>query len=187
MLNGIHQNQIKFLKDFVRVEKMQTDLRSQWRNKDITHQLKQMALIKRFKKIFNMNENVENRPHLFHSVDFKSHSGLDLSWKIEMDALSDPEWFTLSKMILELSPPFKEAVGIPRGGMKLGNLLNSHGTGKRKDPILIVDDVLTTGLSMEEFKQKRHWRNPTDYIGWVVFARVKCPDWVTALFQMPPI
>ena len=124
---------------------------------------------------------------LFQSVDFVSHSGLDLKWKIECDAISDPEWFTISQMIMEISPPFKEAVGIPRGGTKLGNLLNQYGTGKRKDPICIVDDVLTTGGSMNEFLRKRHWRNPTDYMGWVVFSRIKPPEWVTALFQMPII
>ena len=122
---------------------------------------------------------------LFQSVDFKSHSGLELKWKIECDALSDPEWFTISQMIMEISVPFKEAIGIPRGGTKLGNLLNQYGTGKREDPICIVDDVLTTGESMKEFKTKRTWRNPADYIGWVVFARTKTPKWVTALFQMP--
>ena len=122
---------------------------------------------------------------LFQSVDFKSHSGLELKWKIECDALSDPEWFTISQMIMEISVPFKEAIGIPRGGTKLGNLLNQYGTRKKEDPILLVDDVLTTGESMKEFKTKRTWRNPADYIGWVVFARAKTPKWVTALFQMP--
>ena len=124
--------------------------------------------------------------NLFQSVDFISHSGLELKWKIECDALSDPEWFTISQMIMEISVPFKEAIGIPRGGTKLGNLLNQYGTGKREDPVLLVDDVLTTGESMKQFKTKRSWRYPSDYIGWVVFARNKCPDWVTALFQMPP-
>ena len=122
---------------------------------------------------------------LFQSVDFKSHSGLDLTWKIEMDALSHKEWECIAKMIMELSPPFKEAVGIPRGGNILGKLLNQHGTGKREHPICIVDDVLPTGGSMIEFKRKRAWRNPTEYIGWVVFARTEPPDWVSALFQMP--
>ena len=123
--------------------------------------------------------------NLFQSVDFVSHSGLELKWKIECDALSDPEWFTISQMIMEISVPFKEAIGIPRGGTKLGSLLNQYGTGKREDPVLLVDDVLTTGESMKQFKTKRSWRYPSDYIGWVVFARNKCPDWVTALFQMP--
>ena len=49
--------------------------------------------------------------NLFQSVDFKSHAGLDLSWKIEMDALEDEEWVTISQMILELSQPFREAIG----------------------------------------------------------------------------
>ena len=133
-----------------------------------------------------MNENVGRHTHLFQSIDFKSHSGLDLSWKIEMDALSDPEWFTIKKMIMELTPPFKEAVGIPQGGIKLGNLLNEHGTGKEEDPICIVDDVLTTGESMEYFlTQYQRNRRPFTAIGWVVFARGQCPGWVTSLFQMP--
>ena len=122
---------------------------------------------------------------LFQKIDFTSHAGLDLTWKIEMDALTRDEWECIAHMIIELSPPFKEAIGIPRGGVKLGKLLNLHGTGKREDPICIVDDVLTTGGSMNEFKQKRHWRNPSKYIGWVVFARNKPPSWVKALFQMP--
>ena len=133
-----------------------------------------------------MNENVGRHTHLFQSIDFKSHSGLDLSWKIEMDALSDPEWFTVKKMIMELTPPFKEAVGIPQGGTKLGDLLNEHGTGKEEDPICIVDDVLTTGESMEYFlTQYQRNRRPLTVIGWVVFARGQCPGWVTSLFQMP--
>ena len=122
---------------------------------------------------------------LFQRIDFTSHSGLDLTWKIEMDALTRDEWECIAHMIFELSPPFKEAIGIPRGGVKLGKLLNLHGTGKREDPICIVDDVLTTGGSMNEFKTKRHWRNPTNFIGWVVFSRGQTPHWVNALFQMP--
>jgi len=133
-----------------------------------------------------MNETVGRHNDLFKSIDFKSHSGLDLSWKIEMDVLSDSEWVTIKKMIIELTPPFKEAVGIPTGGSKLGDLLNEHGTGKEDDPICIVDDVLTTGESMEYFlTQYQRNRRPFTAIGWVVFARGQCPGWVTSLFQMP--
>ena len=132
-----------------------------------------------------MNENVGRHTHLFQSKDFKSHSGLDLSWKIEMDALADPEWFTIKKMIMELSLPFRKAVGIPEGGVKLANLLNEHATENMNDPICLVDDVLTTGNSMEDFLEKYRQKNPYDYIGWVVFARTECPYWIKALFQMP--
>ena len=124
--------------------------------------------------------------NLFQSVNFKSHSGLNLTWKIEMDALSEQDWFTIKKMIMEITPPFREAVGIPRGGVKLGDLLNEHATGKEGDPICIVDDVLTTGGSMEYFlSQYQRNRRPFTAIGWVVFARTQCPPWVKALFQMP--
>ena len=123
---------------------------------------------------------------LFQSVNFKSHSGLNLTWKIEMDALSEQDWFTIKKMIMEITPPFREAVGIPRGGVKLGDLLNEHATGKEGYPICIVDDVLTTGGSMEYFlTQYQRNRRPFTAIGWVVFARTQCPPWVKALFQMP--
>ena len=128
----------------------------------------------------------ENNIELFQSQNFKSHSGLDLNWKIECEALSDPEWFTISKMIMEVTPPFREVVGIPRGGVKLAALLNEFATDNEKDPICIVDDVLTTGKSIEHFLSQ-YWRNrrPFTAIGWVVFARVQTPDWVQALFQMP--
>ena len=137
-----------------------------------------------------MNEKVDEAVNndLFRSLNFKSHSGLDLTWKIECDVLSDPEWFTIKKMILQVTPPFREAIGIPRGGIKLGDLLNEHATGKEEDPICIVDDVLTTGESMEYFLSQYSTtqnRKPFTAIGWVVFARVQPPDWVKALFQMP--
>jgi len=134
-----------------------------------------------------MNENVGRHNDLFQSKNFKSHSGLDLTWKIECDVLSDPEWFTIKKMILEVTPPFREAIGIPRGGIKLGDLLNEHATGKEEDPICIVDDVLTTGESMVDYREEmdiERWQKSCA-LGWVVFARVKPPKWIKALFQMP--
>ena len=68
----------------------------------------------------------------------------------------------------------------------MGNLLNEHATGNKEDPICIVDDVLTTGGSMEYFlTQYQRNRRPFEAIGWVVFARTKPPPWVKALFQMP--
>ena len=123
---------------------------------------------------------------LFQSIDFKSHSGLSLNWKIECEALSDDEWNTISNMIMKSSPPFSKALGIPKGGVRLAALLNEHATGNEKDPVCIVDDVLTTGESMEYFlEQYSRNRRPCVAIGWVVFARVSTPSWVRALFQMP--
>ena len=124
--------------------------------------------------------------NIFQEVDFKSHSGLDLSWKIECDGVSKKEWKCLAEMIMDYEKrPFQSAIGIPRGGVVLGSYLNQYSTENPDDPILIVDDVLTTGGSMEEFKRERMFRNPTKYIGWVVFARGFPPQWCRALFQMP--
>ena len=121
---------------------------------------------------------------LFQEIDFKSHSGLDLSWKIECDCISKKEWKCLAKMIMDYETrPFCSAVGIPRGGGVLGSYLNLYSTQNNDDPYLIVDDVLTTGGSMVEYREK-HFKNK-NVIGWVVFARNKPQDWVNSLFQMP--
>ena len=48
---------------------------------------------------------------------------------------------------------------------------------------MIVDDVLTTGGSMDEFKEE-HFKDKK-VVGWVVFSRNRPPDWVNVLFQMP--
>ena len=103
-----------------------------------------------------------------------------------MDALTADEWNTIAKMIVEYSSPFREAIGIPRGGTKLGELLNEHATDDPAHPTCIVDDVLTTDKSFEYFLDQ-YFRNrqPTPYMGWVVFARNQPPKWVKALFQMP--
>ena len=45
--------------------------------------------------------------------------------------------------------------------------------------LLIVDDVLTTGESMEKQRASRK-----DTIGAVIFARGVCPAWVKPLFSM---
>ena len=73
-----------------------------------------------------MNEQVGRHTHLFQEQDFIGHSGDQLHWKIEMDALDDAEWSCIARMIMERTLPFREAVGIPKGGVKLGELLNEN-------------------------------------------------------------
>jgi len=36
---------------------------------------------------------------LFQRVDFISHAGIPMSWKIECDAISNDEWIAIAKMI----------------------------------------------------------------------------------------
>jgi len=132
----------------------------------------------------NMLERVGRHTHLFIEEDFTGHSGEQLHWKIEMDALDDAEWKCIARMILEYETrPFQAAIGIPRGGLTLSSYLNEYSTQNPEDPYLIVDDVLTTGGSMEEFKEE-HFKDKK-VVGWVVFSRNRPSDWVNVLFQMP--
>lgn len=114
--------------------------------------------------------------NLFQLGNFKSHSGESLPWKIDCDGLTEKDWGCLAQMIFDRVERFSEVEGVPKGGLALASVLHLY----RYVPggLLIVDDVLTTGGSMEQH------RNGRDAIGAVVFARGPCPSWVTPLFQM---
>ena len=122
---------------------------------------------------------------LFQKVDFISHAGIPMSWKIECDAISNDEWSALAKMIMEYqTEPFRAAVGIPRGGVLLGYALNKYASGDPDHPYLIADDVYTTGTSFREFcEQQSHVQS--EVYCWAVFARKPTTDGVRALFTMP--
>jgi adenine/guanine phosphoribosyltransferase-like PRPP-binding protein len=122
--------------------------------------------------------------YLFQTVDFISHAGLPLNWKIECDALSDDEWKTIAKMIREYeSQKWQYAVGIPTGATRLGEILTTYGTGSVKDPVLIVDDVYTTGKSFIDFEEKYY--KDKKVIKWAVFARKRPTENVNVLLQLP--
>jgi len=122
--------------------------------------------------------------HLFVEEDFIGHSGGELHWKIECDAITSPEWKCIARMIFERERrPFQAVIGIPRGGVELGKWLNEYSTQNPEHPYLIVDDVLTTGGSMNEYREEHF--DEKESFGWVVFARKQPQPWVKALFQMP--
>lgn len=108
---------------------------------------------------------------MFVRQNFVSHSGLNLDWKIECDDLSNGDIETLAYVISK-KVTFGSIYGIPRGGRRLANALQKYCT---TGPRLLVDDVLTTGGSLEAVRQ------PGD-LGVVIFARGPCPDWVIPLF-----
>ena len=122
--------------------------------------------------------------NLFQDVDIIGHAGGRLTWKIECDALSDAEWRTLANILLIYERrPFRVAVGIPTGATQLGNILNEYATGEPQHPVLVVDDVYTTGTSFREFKEKHY--NDEHIIQWVIFARKPTTNDINALFTMP--
>ena len=116
------------------------------------------------------------KPPLFRRGDFTLHSGGRSNFRIDCDALTDNDWETLAVLIAS-KVTFGVVIGVPTGGFMLAQKLAPYIT--KGGGTLIVDDVLTTGISMEEMR-----KNYPGAIGIVVFARGKCPDWITPLFQM---
>ena len=126
---------------------------------------------------------------LFQKKTFTSHSGLELKWKIECDAISDAEWDCFATMILDYQKqPFCKVEGIPRGGLKLAERLQPYATGDSSHQVMIVDDVYTTGGSFKEYVDTNYpnWLLAMG-IKWVVFARKQIPriENINALFTMP--
>lgn len=110
--------------------------------------------------------------------EFTSHSGQTLHWKIECDALTLDDWAGAARMAVDYLPPFGDVFGIPRGGLAFADALRPYCT---QGPLLIVDDVCTTGASLEAARV--WWAHQP--IGCVLFARGPCPPWVTPLFSTP--
>lgn len=116
--------------------------------------------------------------NLFQRKDFVMHSGDIAHYKIECDALTDEDIETLAWLIAQKGK-FSDVYGVPKGGSRLARALQKYVSFE--GPPLIVDDVLTTGNSMEESKIKLHWSNA---IGVVIFARKSCPGWIKPIFEM---
>lgn len=113
---------------------------------------------------------------------FTSSSGDPLDWKIECDDLTDDDIKSIAALYVQRAIPFDEVIGVPTGGLRLEAALKPYrtqGTGT----LLIVDDVLTTGRSMNELSQKHRAPFKT---GFVIFARGPCPAWITPLFFVAP-
>ena len=119
--------------------------------------------------------------NLFQKMNFISHSGKKLDFKIECDALVDKDWDTIAYLISK-KIKFRCVTGIATGGTKLESALEKYIT-KDQGVLLIVDDVITTGKTMKECKDvNSEWKHGIS--GVVLFARGKCPDWITPVFQL---
>ena len=114
---------------------------------------------------------------LFNRGSFQSHSGLELTWKIECDSLPDSDLEALAELVGK-KLKFDRVIGVPRGGLRFAQALRPYSVAG--GPTLLVDDVLTTGRSMTEL------RGTIDgpVIGVVIFARGSVPLWVTPIFEL---
>ena len=116
----------------------------------------------------------EERATLFKSGGFTLHSGAFTSWLIDCAALTDADLSTLAFLTVSLFGAYGEVEGVPEGGLRFARELRKFTT---VGPLLIADDVLTTGASMEAQRDGRKAK------GVVIFARGPCPTWVTPLFS----
>lgn len=114
---------------------------------------------------------------LFQLGSFTLHSGEPSAYKIDCDALTDDDIKTVAFLMRGLRP-FGRVEGVPRGGVRLADALRDL-CSPDSSRVLIVDDVFTTGASMEQYRQ----RFP-DAIGAVIFARKPTPPWIFALFSL---
>ncbi len=113
---------------------------------------------------------------------FTSHSGLELFWKICCEHHTDEDWACIAELIAS-RVKFRRVLGIPTGADKLAALLHPRCDGDARD-ILIVDDVLTTGDSLRQMRQKLRDEGEANIVGIVVYARGPCPWWVTPIFGL---
>ncbi len=122
--------------------------------------------------------------NLFQKVNFISHSGKPLDWKLECDALTNEDWECIAYLISKKFT-FYGVSGVKQGGLKLAKALEKYCDNNLMEGLfLIVDDVLTTGGSMEEMKKYYRICTSASIQGVVLFARGECPDWITPIFQM---
>lgn len=121
---------------------------------------------------------------LFQLGEFRGASGILLPYKIECDALDINDLECIVSLAVKRLPSFSAVIGVPRGGIRVANVFRRYVQTKRiyyelgvDDPVLIVDDVWTTGGSMQKYA--KHFDN---WIGFVIFNRsgTKLPENVHA-------
>jgi hypothetical protein len=126
-------------------------------------------------------ERINGVKYMFKWGDFVSHSGETLHWKIECDDLTDEDIECIAK-IIGTGVLFKKVYGIPRGGDRLAAALQKY-CNPDEDATLLVDDVLTTGASMIQTREKLLEKNEGSVFGVVIFSRGTPPHWVFPLFN----
>lgn len=120
--------------------------------------------------------------NLFQSGEFILNSGVPSFHKVDCDALTDHDIETLSRLIKNMLPLFGWVEGVPTGGLRLAKALEPLAEPDHSILGLIVDDVMTTGNSMET---QRGFRHPV--IGVVIFNRIpvdeESPCWIKSIWR----
>lgn len=123
--------------------------------------------------------------NLFQYGVFKLASGRTSDFKIECDALKNADYEALANVICH-QMVFSKVYGVPSGGLHFADVLH-HRAVEASRCILIVDDVYTTGLSINHYRVEVERQNPGRVIkGVVIFARdeISWQDrrWISPIF-----
>ncbi len=118
---------------------------------------------------------------LFRFGDF-THNGQHSRWKIDCDDFTDEDITSLAHLIAERKKPFASVSGISIGGDRLARELEKY-TSTEGTYHLVVDDVYTTGESMDEYAENYTGDLPLHRL--VVFARTtSVSSWIDTLFWL---
>ena len=115
--------------------------------------------------------------NLFQLGSFVLAGGDKSDFKIDCDALTWADIETLAYLLACRLPAFTAVEGVPRGGLTLAEAMRKYSMPEG-DRLLIVDDVYTTGISIERHRRGRA------AIGGVLFARAQPPEWIKVVFQL---
>lgn len=126
--------------------------------------------------------SVPRMTNLFQLGNFTLASGKSSPFKIECDALTKKDWECVAYLLSKLVDPFWEVHGVPTGGEPLAEAMAPYARDDGEN-ILIVDDVVTTGKSINKFR-KEVCGDSVWYEGAVLFARQSSPNWIVPLFTM---
>lgn len=126
---------------------------------------------------------------MFKKGKFKLHSGGESEFKIVCDTLTKEDLEALAYLVSKRITNF-HSVTVPADTTSLtvidfSNALEKYADTENGKYRIIVDDVLTTGSTMEETKANFFPDEPI--IGVVIFARGMCPTWVHPIFELYPI
>jgi hypothetical protein len=120
----------------------------------------------------------------FSPQPMRLHSGEYSQFRIDCDDLAGSDWDVLAKLVDESGITFCEVYSVPTGGDHFANALKQY-IDKDSDTVLVVDDVYTTGSSMEAMKREVTLVGTSAKIaqGIVVFARRQTPEWIFPIFD----
>lgn len=132
---------------------------------------------------------------LFCRKDVTLHSGGKSDWIVDCAAgLTQGDYEGLATMAMlrlrRLGVRFTHTVGVPRGGVEFAMHMSRHCSpmemddyGHAQSHLLIVDDVFTTGSSMQEMRRIQGAGYDSVH-GLVIFCRAALllPEWCTAIW-----